>query len=77
MKRVWCAIIYYNDFNLTFDSKLIYIYYILYVILSEGDNIAAIQRHGTSSGASCVLTINTVFPMIVVLQRIIKFVWTE
>lgn len=52
---------------------------IFFLVLSEGDNIAAIQRHGTSSSASCVLTINTVFPMIVVLvvQNIIKFVWTE
>ncbi|XP_060868737.1 uncharacterized protein LOC132943702 [Metopolophium dirhodum] len=43
-------------------------------VSEEGDNIAAIQRHGTSSSASCVWTINTAFPMIVVLQRIIKFV---
>lgn len=35
----------------------------------EGDNIAAIQRHGTSS-SSHISILNTVLPILIALQRI-------
>ncbi|XP_025413130.1 uncharacterized protein LOC112685449 [Sipha flava] len=43
-------------------------------VSEEGDNIAAIQRHGTSSGPSYVSISNTVFLTLIALQRIVKFV---
>lgn len=47
--------------------------FFFFFINLEGDNIAAIQRHGTSSGLSFMSTPNTIIPItVMMLQKITK-----